>query len=65
MTKLPIGISFLLMLLMGGCLGNGAIGLVAVFYSDLSFGPWLIATAGCLVSCGIGWWLHEKLKDWA
>ncbi len=65
MTKIPVSISFLLMLLMCGCWGNGAIGLVAVFYSDLSFFRGLIATAVCLTSCGIGWWLHEKLKDWA
>ncbi len=65
MSKMPVGISFLLMLLAGGCLGNGALGLVAVVYSSLSFFSWLIAAAGCLASCAIGWWLWEKLKDWA
>ncbi len=65
MNKLPIGISFLLMLIAGGCLGNGAIGLVAVIYSDLPFFSYLFAIVLCLTSCAIGWWLWGKLKDWA
>ena len=65
MNKLPVGISLLLFLLMCLCWIFGVVGFVAMVYAEVPFGQMLITTVFCLISCVIGWWLNEKLKDWA